>query len=129
MAGPTTTGLTALLEGEGWHYVGDTGEPAFGTGWQNNGVHQNLAYRIRETGVVDIVGVVTTNGSGSLVFTLPAGYAPNTTAYASALLDVAGTYTPARLSVSSGGALYVEPVATATAYLSVQVFLNVPDSP
>ena len=37
MAGPTTTGLAALIDGEDWHYVGETDEPAFENSWENVG--------------------------------------------------------------------------------------------
>jgi hypothetical protein len=33
VAGPTTTGLAALIGGEDWHYVGEAGEPAFENSW------------------------------------------------------------------------------------------------
>lgn len=62
---------------EDWHYVGDTDEPAFATGWSNvSSSFPALAFRLREAGVVDIVGAVTTNGTGSALFTLPVGYRP-----------------------------------------------------
>ena len=67
---------------EDWHYVGEAGEPAFGTSWSNAAADNNLAFRIREAGVVDIQGYVentaapTAPTSGSL-FTLPAGYRPS----------------------------------------------------
>ena len=41
---------------EDWHYVGEAGEPAFGTNWANAASDRNLAFRIREMGVVDIQG-------------------------------------------------------------------------
>lgn len=37
--------------GEDWHYVGEAGEPAFNSTWDNVSVDKyNLAFRIRETG-------------------------------------------------------------------------------
>ncbi len=74
----TTTGYAALAAGEGWHYVGESGEPAFENSWQNSSSDlPNLAFRIREAGIVDIYGVVNNGASGSTVFTLPAGYRPS----------------------------------------------------
>lgn len=79
MAGPTTSGLAALQAGEDWHYVGETGEPAFSSGWSNgSSSYAAMAFRYREPGIVDLVGYVTTNGTGPSVFTLPEGYRPTT---------------------------------------------------
>ena len=59
MAGPTTSGLAALIGGEGWRYVGETDEPALGTGWENlGGSWPALAFRLREVGQVDVVGAI-----------------------------------------------------------------------
>lgn len=65
--------------GEDWHYVGDTGEPAFETGWDNygGGTYPALAFRLREAGLVDVVGYVRCDGSGTTaVVRLPEGYRP-----------------------------------------------------
>lgn len=73
----TTTGLTALLTGEDWHYVGDTGEPAFSDGWSNVGSPwPSMAFRMRGGGVVDLVAVITTSATFEVVFTIPAAYRP-----------------------------------------------------
>ena len=78
-SGVTTTGLTTLLSGEDWHYVGEAGEPAFSTGWSNaSSSYAAMAFRLRAGGVVDLVGYVATDGTGPSVFTLPAGYRPTT---------------------------------------------------
>jgi hypothetical protein len=66
---------------EDWHYVGEVGEPAFGTSWANAAGNNNLAFRIREAGVVDIQGYVQntaapTAPTSDSLFTLPAGYRP-----------------------------------------------------
>lgn len=76
-SGPTTPGLTALLTGEDWHYVGEAGEPAFEAPWGNAAGNPKLAFRIREAGVVDLHGVVTGGSSGDPIFTLPVGYRPS----------------------------------------------------
>ena len=62
--------------GEDWHYVGEAGEPAFENGWENVPGDTNLAFRIRETGVVDLHGAVQSGTPGSTIFTLPEGYRP-----------------------------------------------------
>ena len=76
-SGVTTPGLTALLTGEDWHYVGDTGEPAFSDGWSNVGSPwPSMAFRMRAGGVVDLVAVITTSATFEVVFTIPAAYRP-----------------------------------------------------
>lgn len=64
---------------EDWHYVGATDEPAFGTDWSNVGSPwPALAFRHREAGVVDIIGVVEAGAvTTGEVFTLPSAYRPN----------------------------------------------------
>ena len=91
-----------------WHYVGEAGEPAFGTDWGNaEAAENNLGFRIREAGVVDIQGYVkVTNPSASqaIIFTLPTGYRPSGTVYysATALTDAA-EYTPLLVKVNTSG--------------------------
>lgn len=77
--GITTTGLTTLLAGEEWRYVGATGEPAFESGWENAGIMSDLAFRIVNAGTeVRIYGAILDNGaSGTTVTTLPEGYRPD----------------------------------------------------
>ena len=88
---------------EDWHYVGETDEPAFGTNWSNAAAssYPKMAFRLRETGIVDLVGCVTKSATGSsYVFTLPAGYRP---------LDAVGMmpYIRSRSSINSGQLLVV----------------------
>lgn len=74
--------------GEDWHYVGDTGEPAWTQvaavdSWENNQGNYNLGFRKRESGIVDIQGIIRAVAdppSGAYVFTLPEGYRPSATA-------------------------------------------------
>ncbi len=65
---------------EDWIYVGSGGSaPAFGTDWTNGGSPwPALAFRHREAGVVDIIGVVSAGAgsSAAALFTLPTGYRP-----------------------------------------------------
>ena len=76
MAGMSTAGYAAVAAGEDWHYVGEAGEPAFENSWGNLSGDTAMAFRIRESGVVDLQGAVT-GGSPGVVFTLPAGYRPS----------------------------------------------------
>lgn len=63
--------------GEGWHYVGASGEPAFTNSWANVSGEPAVAFRIREAGIVDIHGVVDSGSDSSSIFTLPVGYRPS----------------------------------------------------
>lgn len=80
--GPITfTGLIKFLQyikgPDHWHYVGETGEPAFANSWVN---YSALRTRFIKdaSGVVHIEGLVKdgTVGSTNTVFTLPVGYRP-----------------------------------------------------
>ena len=72
----TAAGIAAMFAGEPWHYVGEAGEPAFENGWENVPGDTNLAFRIREPGVVDLHGAVQSGTPGAAIFTLPEGYRP-----------------------------------------------------
>lgn len=62
---------------EDWHYVGGTDEPAFENSWSNLGTYSAMAFRLRETGIVDLVGAVQNSGnSNTTIFTIPVGYRP-----------------------------------------------------
>lgn len=78
MAGPTTTGLAALIDGEDWHYVGETDEPAFENSWENVGSVgiPKMAFRIRlaegaaaagRDALVDLATFAEAEGAGSRV--------------------------------------------------------------
>jgi hypothetical protein len=133
---------------EDWRYVGDTGEPAFGTDWGNSLSDQNLAFRIRETGIVDIQGSIENTASPSVpstsvVFTLPVGYRPSAKANYSCSGSVAtsGALVPVRVTISTGGTVDVGdartspyPVAGVTTVLrrvviNGQFFLTPPSAP
>lgn len=136
MAGPTTTGLAALLTGEGWHYVGEAGEPAFTNSWTNatSGIPK-LAFRIRETGVVDLQGVVQHSGtSAKAIFTLPTGYRPSGRAYITVTgVDTGGGLpVPGRsgwLEISTAGVVTPVMFAGDADYITIagQFFLVPPD--
>lgn len=65
---------------EDWHYVGSGGgEPAFLNSWANVSTLPKLAFRMRETGVVDIQGTIA-GGTSFIVFTLPATARPSNVA-------------------------------------------------
>ena len=61
-----------------WHYVGDPGEPAYEGDWQDN-----LSFtRFRTVCDETEIEISATGTSGSVIFTLPAGYAPSISIYA-----------------------------------------------
>jgi len=72
-----------------WVEVGTTGAPDFQNGWENFGSsYQPLAFGIDQNNMLNIVGVVrdTTPVSGTgidtVMFTLPEGYRPSETQFA-----------------------------------------------
>ena len=133
MSGITAAGLTSLLTGEDWHYVGATDEPAFQNDWANISTLPKLAFRRREAGVVDVQGTVQATGagavSGAAIFTLPEGYRPSVKSY---IPIVAHTIAPANegcyLIVGADGV--VTPNYTLTTpqlFIYAQIFLTTPD--
>lgn len=105
---------------EGWHYVGETGEPEFENSWDNLGFGQTeLAFR-KIGNVVYLAGVVWEGGgafSTDTIFTLPSGYRPasacqaaalasdfsGNTVFAGAIVGTDGTVSP---SVNPGDGTY-----------------------
>jgi hypothetical protein len=84
-----------------WHIVGDAGEPAFGTNWQNNGGDtQTARFRKTSDGWVWLQGLVERTvdiGTDSTIFTLPVNYRPPENMY----FVVAGTQDTATLHCST----------------------------
>jgi hypothetical protein len=71
--------------GEGWHYVGDAGQPAFQNSWtnfnapgssHNSATNQHAAFRIDNFGVIHLGGLVAGGTIGQPIFTLPPAYCP-----------------------------------------------------
>lgn len=129
--GITTTGLTSLLTGEAWHYVGATDEPAFNSTWANISTLPKLAFRSRETGIVDIQGTVTPGASatsGTAIFTLPTGYRPTVLSYIPIVTNKLGTGTEGSYIVVGADGV-VTPYYDTTGpqvYIYAQVFLDTP---
>lgn len=95
--------------GEGWHYVGEAGEPAFENSWANVSGGVALAFRIRESGVVDIHGGADSGTPGSTIFTLPTGYRP------SSATSVATLWAPTNLTPVTASQYQFLDVATSGA--------------
>lgn len=124
--------------GEDWHYVGETGEPAFQNSWGNlTADYFNFAFRIRESGVVDIQGNVTGGANGTAICTLPSGYKPSTVAaYVTGVVGSNGgspaLYRPAFLTVTAGGEVlaYWSSADTVTeVFVAGQFFLTPAQAP
>lgn len=112
---------------EDWHYVGEAGEPAFGTDWTNVGTPwPAMAYRLREAGVVDIVGTVAAGATpAAIVFTLPAEYQPNEQAFMPFVIQLAGVKSGGLLVVNNTGDVIPQDFApTAYAYIYGSFFLD-----
>lgn len=128
----TTTGFAALAAGESWHYVGDTGEPAFGTGWANTtGVgYPAMSFRIRESGIVDLAGAVQGGADESTVFVIPDGYRPvNGCVLSTSGLTTSNVMVPVLVTISSGGSVVVQAdgIDGGLVWIVGQFFLDPPD--
>lgn len=102
--------------GEDWHYVGEAGEPAFGSGWANAAGDRNLAFRIREAGVVDIQGYIENEDAPSpptsaVILVLPEGYRPSADTFQSSCViktdDASDGFLSAPIEVSTAGEVTV----------------------
>lgn len=129
MAGVSTTGLAALVAGEDWHYVGEAGEPAFQNGWVNTSGagYAKVAFRIREAGVVDLIGVATGGTAGTPIFRLPAGYIPDAAVVAPTVGEnSSGDFVPALVIVQTDGDVigYSSPTSPAAVWFGGSFFLQ-----
>ena len=117
---------------EDWHYVGETDEPAFQNSWDNLGGAIKCAFRIRETGILDIQGKINGGATPSVAFTLPEGYRPSNQTWFTAIgLSVVGaTDTPVLIAVSSAGEVLISNVDVScdTIWMAGQIFLTPPDA-
>ena len=100
MPGPTTTGVIALLQGEGWQFVPPVD---LQNGWGVVTPPGQLFYRYREPGFVDIIGVVDGGTPGSVIATLPEGYRPGSDVF----IPVVGDTTAGGTTASSAGILWL----------------------
>lgn len=121
-------------EEDGWHYVGEAGEPAFENSWANVGT-QDLAFRIREAGAVDFMGTIGDGSWGSAVFTLPEGYRPSASTYFSSVGDnITGSVviSPVLGVVNPDGTVTLSKTTAATVdrvFVQAQFFLTPASTP
>ena len=115
--------------GEDWHYVGEAGEPAFTADWENVGI-QDLAFRKRESDVIDLMGTVGPTGAwASTVFTLPVGYRPSGSTYFTADGDnISGPTVVSAIHgvVNADGTVQLAKTTSATVdrvFINTQIFL------
>ena len=91
---------------EEWHEVGDANEPAFENSWVNYGSGYSTTGFMKDPhGMVKLKGVVQSGTSGTVVFTLPAGYRPGATCIFSAVNVNGGGHST--VSVNTSGQVTV----------------------
>lgn len=132
VAGMSTAGYAAVAAGEDWHYVGEAGEPAFGTDWANTtGVgYPAMSFRIRESGIVDLAGAVQGGADDSTVFVIPDGYRPvNGCVLSTSGLTTSNVMVPVLVTISSGGSVVVQAdgIDGGLVWIVGQFFLDPPD--
>src|SRR5690606_28676234 len=113
VAGMSTAGFAGLVAGEDWHYVGEAGEPAFLNSWDNFAdLNYHLAFRIRESGIVDVQGAVTGGANQDPIFQLPEGYRPSgfTAVFGTGQASSSTTQVPVRFIATGTGSSYVQPI-------------------
>lgn len=91
---------------EDWHYVGAGGEPAFQNSWVNvSGAYPAMAFRLREAGVVDLIGFIDhVTDSTAIITTLPVGYRPSDLTFMIARgVTAASVSTPVSLGIEADG--------------------------
>ena len=112
---------------EDWHYVGATDEPAFQNSWGNlGGSYPSMAFRAREAGVVDLIGVLSRSGSStSIITTLPVGYRPSELAILVCKAQPAsGVEETGVLGIQADGDIQLYSSAAQYIYFSGSFFLN-----
>jgi hypothetical protein len=98
------TQATLNIAMDTWHQVGAAGEPAFQNSWSNFDAARPVKFRKYPDGTVRFTGVIKGTTSGTVGFTLPAGYRPPVSQnhLAQQQPGGAGTY-PAQVEVRANG--------------------------
>ena len=95
-----------FLTVEDWHEVDATGEPAFENAWAVYLANTVKFYK-DPFGIVRIKGRVDSGTTGTVVFTLPTGYRPDYTHTQLLAYDSIATTDTARVTISTGGEVYI----------------------
>lgn len=90
--------------------VGDSGNPAFETGWGVNPGEYVKYRKISHTGQVEVYGqaILTSSSPNSFLFTLPTGYRPDYTAPGVAMIEAAGVKSLVTAFVETSGNLRID---------------------
>ena len=111
---------------EDWHPVGGAGEPAFQNSWVDGA--ETVAFRLRESGIVDIKGSVTGGTPGSTIFTLPEGYRPVLASSYVVFGQIGGVPSVGLLTIETSGNVHGERFSATdhdAMYITGSFFLNV----
>jgi len=102
-----------------WHVVGAAGEPAFQNSWVNFATgYPSASFRKGPDGRVSFRGAIKSGGSGTVAFTLPAGYRPPASAIFMTNTEAAAGVTPGYVNVKADGTVWV---AGTTTFLALDV--------
>jgi hypothetical protein len=101
---------------EGWHVVGDPGEPQYLNNWgSQDSIRSLAAFRKMPDGTVRLRGVAKSNANQSgqtLMFTLPAGYRPGREEWFTCYGVVGGTPGYTKVEINAAGGINVAGTAT-----------------
>ena len=110
---------------EDWHYVGGTDEPAFENSWSNLGTYSAMAFRLRETGIVDLVGAVQHSGdSNTTIFTIPVGYRPSDVTFITGTADSSVSNLSCVLGIEPDGEVKLYSSSAQNVWVSGSYFLD-----
>lgn len=121
--------LFNFLKGEGWHEVGNTGEPAFQNSWANVGgaSDETLGYKKDSFGKLYLKGYIDsgTITDGTVVFTLPTGYRPIKTIRAGGMFVTGSSENSYQIEVQTDGDIAIYGVSGAGPVLSFHKIVEI----
>lgn len=109
-----------------WHFIGDSGEPAFEGTWRNYSAetpwHQqatwtHAAFRKDDDGVVHLKGMIAGGAAGTVAFLLPEAYCPHNYNTFATVSD--NTFARITVTFASGGTCSVEVTVGDTDWVSL----------
>lgn len=96
---------------DGWHYIGDPGEPVFLNGWSNysseGDTYTRASFKKDAAGNVHLRGMINSGTDGSDAFFLPEGYRPETTETQS-IFDAISNQAQGRVDVRADGGIHIQ---------------------